>query len=118
MDIASSSSKATARPDGVAAGCRKCVMPVHEGPHSRRSASFMPYRPVPASGHEARRAQAALRVAGAAGAAVGDLDALAGAGEQHRVVAHDVAAADGGKADGRRVALARGALAGEDARSP
>jgi hypothetical protein len=37
---------------------------------------------------------------------VGDLDALADAGEQHRVVADDVAAADGGKADARGIALA------------
>jgi hypothetical protein len=45
---------------------------------------------------------------------VRDLDALAGAGEQHRVVAHDVAPADGREADGRRVALAGDAFARVD----
>jgi hypothetical protein len=49
------------------------------------------------AGQEAHGAQAALGVGRAAGRLVGDLDALAGAGEQHGVVADDVAAADGGK---------------------
>jgi hypothetical protein len=71
----------------------------------------MSNRPLAPAGQEAHRAQAALGVGGAAGRLVGDLDALAGAGEQHGVVAHDVAAADGGKADGGRVALAGHAFA-------
>jgi hypothetical protein len=71
----------------------------------------MSNRPVGVPRQEARGAQAALGIAGAAAALVADLDALAGAGEQHRVVAHDVAAADGGEADGRRVALAGDAFA-------
>ena len=64
----------------------------------------MSNRPGLLAGQEAHRAQAALRVGGAAGRPVGDLDALAGAGEQHRVVADDVAAADGAKpmVDGSR----------------
>ena len=45
---------------------------------------------------------------------MGDLDALAGAREQHRVLADDVAAADGGEADGAPVALARVPLAAVD----
>ncbi len=65
-------------------------------------------------GQETRRAQAALGIGAAARALVGDLDALAGAGEQHGVVADDVAAADGGKADRRRIALAGHAFAAVD----
>jgi len=60
---------------------------------------------------EARGAQAALGIAGAAAALVADLDALAGAGKQHRVVTDDVAAADGGKTNAGRVAWAGEALA-------
>ena len=37
---------------------------------------------------------------------MGDFDALAGTREQHGVVAHDIAAAHGGEADGGRIALA------------
>src|SRR3990167_2139068 len=63
---------------------------------------------------EAHRTQAALRIGGAARRFVRDFDALAGTGEQHGVVAHDVAAPDGGKTDARRVALAGHAFAGID----
>src|SRR3982751_1337175 len=59
-------------------------------------------------------AQAALGIVAAAGRLVADFDALAGAQEHHSVVAHDVAAAHGGKADGQRVALTRHAFAGID----
>ena len=59
-------------------------------------------------------AQAALREGGAAGGLGGVIDALAGAGEQHGVVADDVAAAHGGEADRRRIALAGHAFAGID----
>ena len=44
-----------------------------------------------------------------------DLDLLAVAGKEHRVVAHDIAAADGGKADAAGLARTGVALAGEDA---
>jgi hypothetical protein len=80
----------------------------------RPSTSSMPYRPRSWLRQEARRAQAALGIGGAAAALVGDLDALAGAGEQHGVVTDDVAAADGGEADARRVALAGDAFARVD----
>src|SRR5688572_17973907 len=50
--------------------------------------------------HELGRAHRALRVVGAAGGAVGDLDALAGAGEKDGVVAHDIAAARDRESDG------------------
>ena len=56
--------------------------------------------------NEARRAQAAVRIRLAAAGAVRDLDAFSGAGEQDRVVADDVAAADRRKADRPRPALA------------
>jgi hypothetical protein len=46
---------------------------------------------------------------------VADLDALAGAGKQHRVFAHDVAAAHGGKADAAAHAFAGVAMAREHA---
>ncbi len=60
---------------------------------------------------EAGRAQAALGIPGTAGGLVGDFDALARAREQHRMVAHDVAAAHRGEADGGRIALAGQAFA-------
>ena len=56
--------------------------------------------------HEACRAQTAFGVVGAAAALVGDLDAFAGAGEQHGVLAHDVTATHGGKADAAARTLA------------
>ncbi|KAF1858399.1 hypothetical protein Lal_00014910 [Lupinus albus] len=65
-------------------------------------------------GQETCGAQRALGVADAAAGFVADLDALADAGKQDGVVAHDVAAAHGGKADRRRVALARHAFAAVD----
>src|SRR5213082_882067 len=58
-----------------------------------------------------RGAQGAHRVGCAALRAHGDLDALAGAGEEHGVLADDVAAADGVEADLLRRPLARLALA-------
>jgi hypothetical protein len=60
---------------------------------------------------ETHRAQAALRIGGPARRLVRDLDALASTGEKHRVVADDVAAADGREADRRRIALAGHAFA-------
>ena len=71
----------------------------------------MSYSPLPRSGEEARGAQRAQREGGAAAGLVGDFDALAGAGEQHGVVADDIAAAHRGKADGGRLALAGHAFA-------
>ncbi len=44
-----------------------------------------------------------------------DLDLLAVAGKEHRVIAHDIAATDGGKADAAGLARAGVALAGENA---
>ncbi len=55
--------------------------------------------------------QAALRIGGAAARAVGDLDAFAGAGEQHGVVADDVTAADHREADRAGRTLAGDAMA-------
>ncbi len=75
-------------------------------PYFRPSTSCMSNRPAFAAAHEARGAQGAQRIGHAAGGLVGDLDALAGAGKQHRVVADDVAAADGRKTDLRRRPLA------------
>ena len=66
-------------------------------------------------GQEAAGAQAAVGVVGAAGGAVADLDLLAVAGKEHRVIAHDIAATDGGKADAAGLARAGVALAGENA---
>ena len=77
----------------------------------------MSNRPVALAGEEARRAQAALRVGGAAGRPVRDLDALAGAGEQHRVVADDVAAAHAGEADASTGRARRSRLRGRRPRS-
>ncbi len=65
-------------------------------------------------GEKAHGAQAALGVSGAAARLVGDFDALARAREQHGMVAHDVAAAHGGEADGGRVAFAGDAFAAID----
>ena len=59
-------------------------------------------------------AQRALGVGRAALRAHRDLDALAGAGEHHRVLADDVAAADRMEADLRRLPLAGNAFAAED----
>jgi hypothetical protein len=59
------------------------------------------------------RTQTALGVGGAAGGFMGDFDALAGACEQNRMVAHDIATADGGKTDAGWIALAGDAFAGE-----
>src|SRR6218665_1823850 len=63
---------------------------------------------------KAHRAQAALRVGGAAGRFVRDLDALADTSKQHHMLAHEVAAANGGKTDARRIALGPDAFAGVD----
>ena len=71
----------------------------------------MSKKPVSRLGEEARGAQRALRVRKAARRFMRDLDALADAREQHRMVADDIAAADGGKTDRRRIALARHAFA-------
>src|SRR5579863_1022761 len=60
---------------------------------------------------EARGAQRAVGVGGAAGRAMRNLDALASAGEQNRVVADHVAAANRRKPDARRLAFAGNALA-------
>ena len=72
-------------------------------------------QPLRLPGEKTHGAQAALRIGRAAGRLVGDLDALAGAGEQHGVVADDVAAADGGETDARRIPLARHSFAREHA---
>src|SRR3569623_2551066 len=64
---------------------------------------------------EARGAQAAVRVRDPARRFVADFDAFAGAGEQHRMIADDIAAADGRKSDRRRIAFPGHAFAREDA---
>mmetsp|Transcript_6334 Transcript_6334/g.25725 ORF Transcript_6334/g.25725 Transcript_6334/m.25725 type:complete len:413 (-) Transcript_6334:1763-3001(-) len=109
-DIASSSS-ATARPTTslCAQKSSKPVMSVLEAQHVVHAEQAGGL-----AGQEARRAQAALGIDAAAAGLVADLDALAGAGEQHGVVANDVAAAHGGEADGGRVARAGDALAAVD----
>ena len=99
IDI-SSSSAATLRVIDVALLTRSAAKPL-----TSASAQARARRPCrtgravwPAT--EARGAQAALRRRWRGSAAlVRDLDALAGAGEQHGVVADDVAAADGREAD-------------------
>ncbi len=57
-------------------------------------------------------AHAPRGVGHAAGRPVRDLDALPGPGEQHRVIADDVAAAHGGEADRSRLAFPGVAFAG------
>src|ERR1700710_2835084 len=57
-------------------------------------------------------AQRALRIRQPVCRLVRDLDPLANAREQHSVIANNVAAANGGKTDGRRIAFAGDALAG------
>src|SRR5512141_1498270 len=58
------------------------------------------------AGHEARGAHRSLGVGRAARGPVRDLDALPGAREVDRVVAHDIAAAGHREADAARLALA------------
>src|SRR5258708_11305163 len=65
---------------------------------------------------ELRGAHRALRVGRAARGAVGDLEALARTGEVHGVVADDVAGARDREPDRPALALARGAMARENAR--
>src|SRR5260221_182618 len=67
------------------------------------------------SREEFRGAHGALRVGGAAGSAMRELEALAGTREEHGMVADNVAPARHGETDGTGLALARRAVAGGDA---
>src|ERR1035437_7563389 len=62
-------------------------------------------------GQEARRAQAAVCICDAAGGLVRDLDTFADSGKQHRMIADDIATANGGETDRRRIAFAGHAFA-------
>ena len=111
IDI-SSSSAATARVMASPCSQKACspVIPVPRVPSSRARRPCRRGRCArPARKRAARRLPCGI--GGAAARLVGDLDALAGAGEEHGVVADDVAAAHGREADGRRVALAGVAFA-------
>src|SRR5690606_20313950 len=68
-------------------------------------------QPAVATGEEAAGAQCAMRIRDAARRLVRDLDPLADAREEHRVVADDVPAPDGGETDAGGVALAGDAVA-------
>lgn len=63
------------------------------------------------SGQKAGRPQTALRIGLAAGGLVADFNTLTGARKKHRVIAHNIAAAHGGKADGGGIALTGVAVA-------
>src|SRR6218665_3658324 len=103
-DISSSS---TATPRMTASPCsQNCQVPFMRWGSGDAEHVVHVEQAGPAACEEPCRTQAALRVGGAAAALVGDLDAFAGAGEQHGVVTDDVAAAHGGETDGGRVAFA------------